>query len=80
MSFKTIIYLEPALPRVSSDPPEDVDGPSCCPLLGLASDGVYNAPCVATGPVVSYTALSPLPLAGRSALCCTFPGVASAGR
>ena len=52
-------------------------------LFGLASDGVYNASCVTTRPVVSYTAFSPLPSGNAERLfvfCCTFPGVASAGR
>ena len=47
------------------------------PLFGLASDGVYNASCVTTRPVVSYTAFSPLPESMRYPAVCFllhFPG------
>ena len=58
---RMIIYLGRALPRGSSDLPESRRA-DVCSLLGLASDGVYNARPV-TGPaVVSYTAISPLPV------------------
>ena len=60
-----IIFLEPMLPPVSSDLPENRSGKSMVFLpkgiLGLASDGVYMATCVTTSTVVSYTAFPPLP-------------------
>ena len=62
-----IIFLEPMLPPVSSDLPENRSGKSMVFLpkgiLGLASDGVYMATCVTTSTVVSYTAFPPLPIA-----------------
>jgi len=56
-----------------------------CPmpfLFGFAPGGVCRAADVATRAVGSYSTLSPLlsPKRKRSALCCTFPGVAPAGR
>ena len=56
---RVIIYLEPMLPPVSSDQPE-AGGPRKL-RFGLASDGVYTAPFVTKGTVVSYTAFPPLP-------------------
>ena len=60
-------------------------GDSVSPLFGFAPGGVYRAVRVAASAVRSYRTLSPLPhggriRAGRSALCCTIPGVAPAGR
>jgi hypothetical protein len=53
-------------------------------LYGLAPGGVYNASSVAGTAVRSYHTLSPLPAdpkaRRRFAFCCTFPGVAPAGR
>jgi hypothetical protein len=49
-------------------------------LFGLAPGGVYLAASVAECAVGSYPTLSPFPLARRFAFCCTFPGVAPAGR
>ena len=41
--------------------------------LGLASDGVYNAPSVTGEPVVSYTAISPLPIISAVYFLLHFP-------
>ena len=77
----TIIYLGSPLPATSSDLPE-ARRATVLLLLGLASDGVYNAPRVTTRAVVSYTAISPLPACEdrRYTFCCTFLGVTSTGR
>ncbi len=78
-----IICLDRPLPDGSSDLPEGRRA-ALCLLFGLASDGACPASCIAAGAVVSYTAVSPLPLCRkakrRSVLCGAFPGVASAGR
>ena len=50
------------------------------PLFGLAPGGVYLARPVTRPAVGSYPTLSPLPLAGRSTLCGTFPRLAPGGR
>src|SRR5260221_8254524 len=55
-------------------------------LLGLAPGGVFPAAAVAGGAVRPYRTISPLPPARspetgrRYIFCCTFPGVAPAGR
>ena len=73
-----IINLGRMLPHASSDLPETTRA-ALWSLFSLASDGVYTAISVTRDAVVSYTAFSPLPL--RAVIfCCTFPGVASAGR
>ena len=41
-------------------------------ILGLAPAGVCHATGVATRAVGSYPTISPLPLSGRFAFCCTF--------
>ena len=56
----TVIYLGSASPQTSSVLPGTWRA-AISSLRGLASDGVYNAPSVTSGPVVSYTAISPLP-------------------
>ena len=56
----TVIYLGSASPQTSSVLPEAWRA-AILLLHGLASDGVYNAQDVTTLPVVSYTAISPLP-------------------
>ena len=72
MSFKTVIYLGYMSPYTSSVLPESWRA-AIKILHGLASDGVYNAFSVARGPVVSYTAISPLPQRMRRyTFCCTF--------
>ena len=55
-----IIYLDPALLQGSSNLPEARRAASTL-LLGLASDGVYNALSVTSQAVSSYLAISPLP-------------------
>ena len=60
MSSKTVIYLGYMSPYTSSVLPESWRA-AIKILHGLASDGVYNALPVAREPVVSYTAISPLP-------------------
>ncbi len=73
-----IINLGRMLPHASSDLPETTRA-ALWSLFSLASDGVYTAISVTRDAVVSYTAFSPLPF--RAVIfCCTFPGVASAGR
>ena len=47
----------------------------CAFLFCLAPVGVCNAQPIAGLPVVSCTAISPLPLAGRYIFCCAFLGV-----
>ena len=56
----TVIYLGPVLPQDSSVLPGTWRA-AISFLHGLASDGVYNAVSVARPPVVSCTAISPLP-------------------
>ena len=56
----TIIYLDHALLHGSSNLPEARRAASTL-LLGLASDGVYNALSVTSQAVSSYLAISPLP-------------------
>ena len=63
-----VIYLAPLLPAGSNGLPETKRA-AFCPakgaglrlLFGLSPGGVYPAPDVTTGTVVSYTAFSPLP-------------------
>lgn len=73
MSLKTVIYLGYMSPYTSSVLPEAWRA-TITLLHGLASDGVYNALSVTGQPVVSYTAISPLPslTARRYTFCCTF--------
>ena len=73
MSLKTVIYLGYMSPYNSSVLPEAWRA-TITLLHGLASDGVYNALSVTGQPVVSYTAISPLPslTARRYTFCCTF--------
>ena len=76
-----IIYPMELSPVPLSDPPENMTGSHIRFLFGLASDGVYMAFSVTRETVVSYTAFPPLP--GKTlavSLCCTIPGVTSAGR
>ena len=68
LSLKMVIYLVRLSPAVSSQPTRWLSGPPQRHLFGLASDGVYIASGVAVGPVVSYTAISPLPLRAVSFL------------
>lgn len=50
-------------------------------LFGFAPGGVYTATLVTDHAVGSYPTFSPLPINdGRFVFCCTFPGVAPAGR
>src|SRR6478735_4369177 len=62
-------------------PTRGLGGPRHHPLSGLAPGEVCRADRVTTIPVVSYTALSPLPRPGpgRSALCGTFSRIAPGG-
>lgn len=57
---RTVICLGPVLPQASSVLPGTWRA-AISFLHGLASDGVYNAVPVTGPPVVSYTAVSPLP-------------------
>lgn len=57
---RIIIYLDLMLPQGSSNLPEARRAASTL-LLGLASDGVYNALSVTSQAVSSYLAISPLP-------------------
>ena len=77
-----IIYPMELSPVPFSDPPENMTGSHIRFLFGLASDGVYMAFSVTRETVVSYTAFPPLPeeKALAVSLCCTIPGVTSAGR
>jgi len=68
LSLKMVIYLVRLSPADSSQPTRWLSGPPQRHLFGLASDGVYIASGVAVGPVVSYTAISPLPLRAVSFL------------
>jgi len=68
LSLKMVIYLVRLSPAVSSQPTRWLSGPPQRHLFGLASDGVYIASGVTVGPVVSYTAISPLPLRAVSFL------------
>ncbi len=87
------IPLEPMSPSASRGQPGGRGGnplplkpePGRQPsLFGLAPGGVCRAAAIAGGAVGSYPTVSPLPEArmrrGRSVLCGTFPGLASAGR
>ena len=75
-----IIYLGRMLPYGSSNLPA-ARRATVSLRLGLASDGVYRACPVTRAAVSSYLAISPLPVMGPAVyFCCTFPGVASAGR
>ena len=79
-----IIYPMELSPVPLSDPPENMTGSHIRFLFGLASDGVYMAFSVTRETVVSYTAFPPLPEESKIplavSLCCTIPGVTSAGR
>ena len=79
-----IIYPMELSPVPFSDPPENMTGSHIRFLFGLASDGVYMASSVTRETVVSYTAFPPLPEESKFplavSLCCTIPGVTSAGR
>ena len=79
-----IIYPMELSPVPFSDPPENMTGSHIRFLFGLASDGVYMASSVTRETVVSYTAFPPLPEESKIplavSLCCTIPGVTSAGR
>ena len=79
-----IIYPMELSPVPFSDPPENMTGSHIRFLFGLASDGVYMAFSVTRETVVSYTAFPPLPEESKIplavSLCCTIPGVTSAGR
>ena len=79
-----IIYPMELSPVPLSDPPENMTGSHIRFLFGLASDGVYMASSVTRETVVSYTAFPPLPEESKIplavSLCCTIPGVTSAGR
>ena len=79
-----IIYPMELSPVPFSDPPENMTGSHIRFLFGLASDGVYMASSVTRETVVSYTAFPPLPEKSKIplavSLCCTIPGVTSAGR
>ena len=70
----------PAVAGRLKRPTRKHDGPPYRSLFGLASDGVYMAFSVTRETVVSYTAFPPLPGKTWRYLCCTIPGVASAGR
>lgn len=65
VSARMIIHLDPALPQGSSSLPEGLGGQpsanSAFLLLGLAPDEACRAVAVTSGPVVSCTAVSPLP-------------------
>lgn len=70
------IHLDLALPPGSSSLPEGRASNPCrrnryvaCPLLGLAPDEACHATAVTSCPVVSCTAVSPLP--GRSRAVCS---------
>ena len=60
-SIRVVIHLDLTLPLSSSSLPEDVSEQPICLLLGLAPNEACRAVCVTADPVVSYTAVSPLP-------------------
>ena len=73
----------PSRPRVAARlkrPTRALDGKPHRALSGLAPGGACPAASVARSAVVSYTAVSPLPLARRSVLCGAFPRVTPGGR
>ena len=75
-----IIYPGLPLPTASSDPPKSVTGSHIAFCSVLLRMGFTCARPVTTTAVVSYTAFPPLPAPQAVYLCCTVPGVASAGR
>ena len=75
-----IIYLGLPLPEGSSDLPESTTGRRMAFFSVLLRMEFTCARSVATAAVVSYTAFPPLPAPQAVYLCCTVPGVASAGR
>ena len=78
---RMIIYLVPASPPVSSDPPEDTTGRRIAFCSVLLRMGFTYAPSVASRAVVSYTALPTLPgIFPAVHFCCTILGVTSTGR
>ena len=78
----TIICLRPQLPAASSVPPEDATGSRMVLCLNLLRMG-FTLPRIRyrTGGSLLHClfTLAP-PKSGAVILCCTFPGVASAGR
>ena len=62
-SVYAIIYLGGRLPCRSSSLPAAIAGQACC-ILGLAPGGVCHALSITVQAVVSYTAVSPLPVGG----------------
>ena len=76
-----IIYPMELSPVPLSDPPENMTGSHIRFLFGLASDGVYMCPfCYQKGGSLLHC-LSTLTRKNLAvSLCCTIPGVASAGR
>ena len=75
-----IIYPGLPLPTASSDPPKSVTGSHIAFCSVLLRMGFTCARPVTSAAVVSYTAFPPLPAPQAVYLCCTVPGVASAGR
>ena len=76
------IHLDLTLPPGSSSLPggsgEQPSNASCLALLPMR---LAMRPTVTSGPVVSYTAVSPLPVEdGRSILCCAISQVTLGGR
>ena len=72
----------PSRPRVAARlkrPTRALDGKPHRALSGLAPGGACPAASVARSAVVSYTAVSPLPLARRFVFCGAFPRVAPGG-
>ena len=75
-----IIYPMELSPVPLSDPPENMTGSHIRFLFGLASDGVYMAFCYRRNGSLLHC-LSTLTRKNLAvSLCCTIPGVASAGR
>lgn len=73
VATRMAIHLDLTLPPGSSGLPEGRASSPCrspkvptCLLLGLAPDEACQRPTVASGPVVSYTAVSPLPSQSRA--------------
>ena len=73
----------PSRPHVAARlkrPTRALDGKPHRALSGLAPGGACRAASVARSAVVSYTAVSPLPLARRFVFCGAFPRVTPGGR
>ena len=73
----------PSRPHVAARlkrPTRALDGKPHRALSGLAPGGACRAASVARSAVVSYTAVSPLPLARRFIFCGAFPRVTPGGR